>query len=131
MNAKSLVLAVCGTILKVVVAAAVIVAIYRGAIMAYDYGYRIFEEAPMSSGEGRNVVVSIPEDMTAQEMGTLFLQKGLIRDDKLFYLQYMLSEFRQDLIPGTFTLSTAMTVEEMLETMTVEPADAEESADVP
>lgn len=121
MNAKSLIAAVCGMILKVVVAVGIIMVIYRGTILAYDYGYRVFEEPAMSAGEGRTVSVTITEDMSAKEMGQLFLTKGLIRDDKLFILQYYLSEFRKELKTGDFELSTAMTVEEMMEAMTKEP----------
>ncbi|MBO5282931.1 MAG: aminodeoxychorismate lyase [Lachnospiraceae bacterium] len=121
MNAKSLIAAVTGTVLKVAVAVLVILAIYRGAIAAYDYGYRVFEEPAMSGGDGRTVTVTITEDMTPQEMGQLFLSKGLIRDEKLFVLQYYFSEFRSDLKTGDFELCTAMTVEEMMEAMTKEP----------
>ena len=128
MDIKKLIGVVASTVLKVVVYAAVIMFIYRAAYMAYDYGYRIFEEPPMSSGNGRVVTVTIPEDMGAKEMGTLFEQKGLIRDANLFVLQYYLSEFQKDLLPGTFELSTAMTVEEMLEAMTVEPVVEDEEA---
>lgn len=121
MSVKSLIAAVCGTILKVAAAVFIIMLIYRGAIMAYDYGYRIFEEPAVSAGEGRVVSVTITEDMSPKEMGSLFLSKGLIRDDRLFVLQYYFSEFRKDLKTGDFELSTAMTVEEMMETMTKEP----------
>lgn len=134
MNAKSLIAAVCGMILKVVVAVGIIMVIYRGTILAYDYGYRVFEEPAISAGEGRTVSVTITEGMSAKEMGQLFLTKGLIRDDKLFILQYYLSEFRKELKTGDFELSTAMTVEEMMEAMTKEPVVEEpESAglDVP
>lgn len=131
MNAKSLIAAVCGMILKVVVAVALIMAIYRGAILAYDYGYRVFEEPAMSTGEGRVVSVTITEDMSAKEMGRLFLNKGLIRDDRLFIVQYYLSEFRKELKTGNFELSTAMTVEEMMEAMTKEPVVTQpESSDL-
>lgn len=126
MKIKNLIGVVAGTVLKVVVYAAVIMFIWRGAYMAYDYGYRIFEEAPMSTGNGRVVSVTIPEDMSAKEMGTLLEQKGLIRDGQLFVLQYHLSEFKADLLPGTFELSTAMTVDEMLKTMTIEPIEESE-----
>lgn len=125
MNAKSLIAAVCGMILKVVVAVVIIMAIYRGAIMAYDYGYRVFEEPAMSVGEGRVIHVTIPEGMSAKEMGQLFLSKGLIRDDRLFIVQYYLSEFRKDIKTGDFELNTAMTVEEMMEAMTKEPVEEE------
>ena len=125
MNAKSLIVAVCGMILKVAVAVVIIMAIYRGTIMAYDYGYRVFEEPAMSVGEGRVINVTITENMSAKEMGQLFLSKGLIRDEKLFIVQYYLSEFRKDLKTGDFELSTAMTVEEMMEAMTKEPVEEE------
>ena len=124
MNTKRLVGAVCGTILKIVFFALVVMFIYRGAVLAYDYGFRIFEEPAVSAGEGRFIAVTVPEGMTAQEMGTLFLSKGLIRDDKLFYLQYIFSEYKDDLRSGKFELSTAMTVEEMMYEMTKEPADS-------
>lgn len=121
MNAKSLIVAVCGMVLKVAVTVVIIMAIYRGTIMAYDYGYRVFEEPAMSAGEGRVIGVTIKEGMSAKEMGQLFLSKGLIRDEKLFIVQYYLSEFRKDLKAGDFELSTAMTVEQMMEAMTKEP----------
>ncbi len=127
MNAREVVLSVCETILKIAAIIVVVMVIYRGALIAYDYGYRIFEEAPMASPEeARDVIVVIPEGMSAEEMAEMFYMKGLIRDEKLFQIQYFLSEFKEDLLPGEFTLNTAMTVEEMLKTMTVEPAVAQE-----
>lgn len=125
MKVRDIVITVCETILKLAIVAVVVVFIYRGAILAYDYGYRIFEEPPMSEGEGREVMVTIPEGMSAKEMGELLYMKGLIRDEKLFRIQYLLSEYKKDLLPGTFTLRTSMTVEEMFEVMTIEPAEDE------
>lgn len=123
MKVRDIVLTVCETILKIAIIVVIGMFIYRGALVAYDYGYRIFEEAPMSEGEGREVVITIPEGMSAKEMGELLYMKGLIRDEKLFRIQYFLSEFKKDLLPGTFTLRTNMTVEEMLKTMTVNPEE--------
>lgn len=125
MNRKEVVLTICETVIKIAIAAVLVMVIYRGALIAYEYGYRIFEEPAMTTGEGRDVVVIIPEGMSAKEMGELLYMKGLIRDEKLFQIQYFLSEFKEDLLPGTFTLSTAMQVEEMLKTMTVKPAEEE------
>ena len=123
MKTRDIVLTVCETILKIAIVVVIGMFIYRGALLAYDYGYRIFEEPAMSEGEGREVVITIPEGMSAQEMGELLYKKGLIRDEKLFRIQYFLSEYKKDLLPGTFTLRTNMTVEEMLKTMTVEPEE--------
>ncbi len=117
MKTSSLVTAVVGAVVKVVVVIVVIYFIYHGATACYDYGYRIFAEPAVSTGEGRKVTVTVTEDMSPKEIGTLFLSKGLIRDDKLFVFQYYLSEFQKEVKPGVFELSTAMTVEEMMEVM--------------
>lgn len=123
MKVRDIVLTVCETILKIAIIVVISMFIYRGALLAYDYGYRIFEEPAMTDGEGREVVITIPEGMSAKEMGELLFKRGLIRDEKLFRIQYALSEYKEDLLPGTFTLRTNMTVEEMLKVMTVDPEE--------
>ena len=125
MNYGNIVSAVFGTILKVIVAIGIVFFIYKGAMMCYDYGYRIFMEPAVSAGEGRTITVEITEGMTGEEMGKLFVSKGLIRDAKLFELQYLLSEFREDMKPGTYDLSTAMTAEEMMEVMASDVVEEE------
>ena len=128
MNTKKIIAFVSSSVFKVIVFAAVVMLTVKTAYTAYDYGYRIFQEPAMSTtGVGREVVVTISENMEPREMGELFLQKGLIRDANLFVLQYHLSEFKKDLLPGEFTLSTAMTVEEMMEAMTKVPVAEEEA----
>lgn len=125
MKTSKLVAVVCSVILKVAVIIAVIFVIYRGAMLCYDYGYRIFAEPAISAGEGRSVTVTVTEDMTPKEIGTLLLSKGLIRDEKLFVLQYYFSEFQKEVKPGTFELTTAMTVEEMMEVMASQTSEDE------
>ena len=120
MKITDVIVAVCGTIIKIAFAVVVVVVLYRGAAKAYEYGYRIFEEPPVSSGEGYTITVNITENMSAKEMGQMLADKGLIRDPQLFIFQYMFSEFKEDLLLGEHDLSTAMTVEEMMEEMTKE-----------
>lgn len=127
MKTGSLVTMVVGAIFRVIAVIVVVFLIYRGATVCYDYGYRIFAEPAISTGEGRKVTVTITEDMSPQEIGTLFLSKGLIRDDKLFVMQYYLSEFQKEVKPGVFELSTAMTVEQMMEVMATAPDESEEN----
>lgn len=110
--------AVVGAVLRVVIVIAVAYVIYRGAGICYDYGYRIFTEPAISAGDGRTVTVSITEDMSAWEIGKLMESRGLVRDAKLFALQYYLSEYLKDVKPGVFEFSTSMTAEEMMEVMT-------------
>ena len=130
MNTKKIVAFVSSSVFKVIVFAAVVMLTVKTAYTAYDYGYRIFQEPPMSTtGAGREVNVSISENMDPREMGEMLLQKGLIRDANLFVLQYHLSEFKKDLLAGEYTLSTAMTVVEMLECLTIVPEPEPEAED--
>ncbi len=120
MKITDIITGVCGTLIKIAFALVAVVILFRGAAKAYDYGYRIFEEEAVSSGEGYTITVNITADMSPKEMGEMLADKGLIRDPQLFVFQYMLSEFKDDLLPGEHDLSTAMTVEEMMEEMTTE-----------
>lgn len=122
MNKKDVVmkiLEIVGSILEIIIKFAVLVylitLIYRGALMSYDYGYRVFTEAPVSVGEGRIISVEIKDDQSAKEIGEMLQQKGLIRDYKIFFLQERLSEHHGKEVPGIYDLSTAMTGEQMLE----------------
>lgn len=127
MNYGNMISAVFGTILKVIVVIAAAFLIYRGVTLCYDYGYRIFTEPAVSAGEGRSVTVSVTKDMTPLEIGETFEQKGLVKDGKLFALQYLLSEFRKEVKPGDFELRTSMTAEEMMEVMAGEAEETKES----
>ena len=126
MKTSSVVGAVLGTIFRIVCTVLIVVVIYKGAVFCYDYGYRIFTEPAISTGTGRTVTVTIPKGMSAKEMGELLANQGLVEDPTLFILQYYASEYRKDIKPGTFELSTAMTAEEMMKVMAT-PQDTEEA----
>ena len=126
MRIRDIVWNVAETIKKIALIVFAVVMIGRGAKLAFDYGYRIFDEPPMSE-IGRDVTVEIPEGMNAEQMGELFYQKGLIREMNLFRLQYLFSEFKEDLKPGVYVLSTAMTAEEMFEVMANGPQEEGET----
>lgn len=123
MKSGKLVFMVAGTVIKIIVAIGAAFAIYRGATTCYDYGYRIFTEPAVSLGTGRAVQVTVAKDATPIEIGELFAKMGLVRDAKLFTLQYLFSEYRKEVKPGTYELNTAMTAEEMMEVMAA-PAPA-------
>ena len=107
---------------------AVIYVICRGAAICYDYGYRIFTEPAMSTeANGRTVTVTVGSDMSPFDIGKLFESRGLIRDAKLFVLQYFLSEYREDVKTGVFELNTSMTVEDMMAVMAKDNGQGETS----
>lgn len=125
---------IIGSTLELIIKAAVLVFavtyIMRASTAAYDYGYRIFTEKPVSLGEGRIISVSVEDPVSVMEIGTMLEERGLIRDAKLFVMQELLSENHGKIQPGIYDLSTAMTAEEMLDVMAADaPEEGEEDAE--
>lgn len=101
------------------IAALVIIVRYvtTAATEAYSFGYRIFSEEPMSGEPGIVYTVALSEETTPKQVAQALEDYGLIRDKNLFYVQYLLSPHKDELMPGNYDLSTAMTAEQMLEIM--------------
>ena len=78
MRGGQIVGAVVETVIKVVVAAIVVMFIYRYSIMAYDYGYRIFGEEPVDAEPGRDISIQVADGDEAEDIGRMLEEKGLI-----------------------------------------------------
>lgn len=133
MNAKRMAKTAVGVLIKVVVIAVVILFVYKGASAAYDYGYRVFAEPAMAAeGSGRVISVAITEGKSVKTVGDILESKGLIRDSRLFYIQYLTSKFNEkDIVPGVYELNTEMVAEEILEVITAVPEVSEDDMDKP
>ena len=129
MNTKKLGLGILDTIVKVVFIIIVAMLIIKYAKVAYNYGYHIFNQTAVSSGTGREVTVTISEGDSVGQIADKLSEVGLITDKFLFKLQEMFSEYHGMEQPGTYTLSTAMTPEEMLSIMSGGIKNGEESSD--
>lgn len=121
MNSKEIISSVFGVAIKIIVAVIVVMLVYKYAVTGYEYGYRVFGETPVSSGEGHTVTVTVLEGKSAKEIGTILEEHGLVRDATLFSIQERISEYHNQLKPGIYELSTAMTAEEMIAVMAAEP----------
>ncbi len=120
MNAKALIGTVIETIVKFFVLAAAIILIFKGATKAYDFGYRVFADEPMSAAGGRTITVGIAEDADITDIAKMLEEKGLISDYRLFIVQELLSAQHDKIKPGIYDLSTDMKAEEMLEILASE-----------
>lgn len=115
MNAKALVGTVFETIVKVLVIAAAIILTFKGATKAYEFGYRVFADEPMSAAGGRTITVGIAEDADITDIAKMLEEKGLISDYRLFIVQELLSAEHDKIKPGIYDLSTDMKAAQMLE----------------
>ena len=105
-----------GAIFQVVLIVVVVMVIYRFSVSAYHFGIRIFGEPPMSEAPGVEVTVEITDGMDFEGIAQQFYDKGLVRDKNLFWLQEYLSNYIEDgFVTGTYTVTTAMTPEEMMD----------------
>lgn len=125
MDAKYLIGAVIETIIKVVVVAAVVMFVLRTSTEAYDFGYRVFADEPVTAvGSGRTITVGIAENASVKDIAIMLEEKGLIADANLFIVQEFLSPYHKKIIPGIYDLSTAMTSQEMMAVMSTPAEEA-------
>ena len=114
MDAKKVVGAFVGMVLRVAIAIFVLYYLYQTAINAYNFGYRIFADLPCAIAPGRDIQITVTESMDEKAMAKEFEKVGLVEDWKLFWVQTLLSEYKEDLKPGSYTLNNSMNSEELL-----------------
>jgi UPF0755 protein len=123
MNARKLARIVIGVSFEIIMVALVVILIYNCGLKAYSFGFSVFAEQPVASEPGRDVNVTIDANSSTYEIGELLVAKGLIRDEKLFYVQMKLLALNEKVNSGKYTLNTSMTAQDMINMMT---SDAEE-----
>ena len=129
MDVKQFVMSLAETVIKIVAAVFIIMFVYDTAVKAYDYGYRVFAEEPMTIGEGRIISIYVKEEYSVRDIGTTLEEKGLIRDANLFIVQELVSEYHGKIQPGIYDLNTSMSTEEMLEIMAADAEEEDETDD--
>lgn len=129
MNIKGLILTVLETILKVIILAAAVMLILKGVTKAYDFGYKVFADEPVSPNNGRTITVGVAESATVEDVAAMLEEKGLINDQKLFIIQEYLSAYHDKIVPGIYDLRTDMTANEMLAVLA--SGEVEEISDQP
>ena len=117
MNARKIVLGILDAAVKIVFVVVVVMLISKYSKVAYNYGYHIFNQVPVSSGTGRTVSVTISDDDSGKKIAEKLANAGLITDKNLFVLQEMFSDYHGMEAAGTYELSTSMTAEQMLQIM--------------
>lgn len=129
MDVKQFVMSLAETVIKIVAAVFIIMFVYDTAVKAYDYGYRVFAEEPMTLGEGRIISIYVKEEDSVKDIGNTLEEKGLIRDANLFIVQELVSEYHGKIQPGIYDLNTSMSTEEMLGIMAADAEEEDETDD--
>lgn len=126
MDTKKITVAVLNAIVKFILAICVVFVIYKCAVGAYSFGYRIFADEPFAQEPGRDVTMTVTEGMSTREIGKALETKGLVEDGTIFYFQNIFSSMKDELAPGVYTLNTSMSAHDMMEIMTQKSEETDE-----
>lgn len=117
MDIKKILGAFIAMVLRIAIAIFVLYYLYQAAIASYNFGYRIFADLPCAIAPGRDIDVTLTESMDNKAIAQKFEEVGLVDDWKLFFVQILLSEYKEELKPGLYKLNNSMNSEELLEAM--------------
>ena len=117
---------ILSAIVKIAIAIWIVNFIYTKTLAAYDFGYRVFTEAPISPAPGRDITISYTEGKSYKALAKNLEEKGLVRDYKLAMVQMYVSVYKDKIKPGSYTLNTSMTTEDMMKAMCPDLNDEEE-----
>lgn len=108
---------VIGIIIKILLTVILVLVLIFAGRRAYAFGYSVFSQETMSSPPGKKVAVTVTDDMSIGDIAELLEMRELIKDKNVFCVQYMLSEYRGEIVPGSYVLNTSQTADEMLEVL--------------
>lgn len=126
MSAKKVVIALLNMTFRLAVTVCVLYFIYKAAIGAYNFGYRVFADIPAALSPGQDIEVTITESMDSKKIAEDFEEAGLVLDWKLFWTQIQFSEYKDSIKPGVYVLNNSMKAEEMLEIIGADSEPEEE-----
>ncbi len=126
MKVRQMLATVLSALIKIAIAIWVVNFIYTKSVAAYEFGFRVFTEEAVSPAPGREVSFSYTEGKSDKDLAKSLFDKGLVRDEKLAYVQLLVAENKKSMVPGIYTLTTAMTVEEMVNAMCPEEVEEDE-----
>lgn len=124
MDARKIATMIFKLTIKMVVIAALVAVCYVVCLTTFEYGAELFsQEAMAKAGEGEDVVVTIPYNTSAAELGKILKDNGLIRDASMFQIQAILYELT--ITPGTYEFNTEDNVEDIVDIINAAKPDEE------
>ncbi len=102
---------------------AILIVVWAGK--AYAEGFGLFVQKPLDApGEAHSemVTVSDTDAASALTVGNILEDLDLISSRYAFAVKARLSGYSHSILPGTYVLSSDMTMEEMLEKLSIDPA---------
>lgn len=128
-QASEIVATVFGMLFKVLFTLIMIMLVYRAGTGAYQFGYDVFADIPAQLSPGLTKHVTITEDLSQWEVAKLLEENAIVTDAKVFYVQLILSDYKDKIIAGTHELNSSMQSEEIMLVITGMAASEDEESD--
>ncbi len=128
MELKQVVSAIFGMMFRLLITIIMILMVYQLSTEAYSFGYLVFADIPKDMSPGFTKTVTISEGTGEWALAQSLQEEGIVEDAKVFYVQIMLSEHKDDWKPGIYELNTSMHSGEIIATLAgmIEEEDDEE-----
>ena len=117
MQLKQAVSAVFGMIFRTLVTIIMIILVYQMATYAYSFGYLVFADIPKDMSPGFTKTVSISEGTSEWALAQSLQDQGIVPDAKVFYVQLILSDYKDQWKPGIYDLNTSMKSGDIITTL--------------
>lgn len=115
MNARKAVRRTGSICIKVAVFVLICLGLVYLGQTTYQYTHAVFSEAAMEEKPGRNVKITIPEDVSAKKFAEVLEKNGLIESATVFQIQMKMASFGETVKAGTYELNTSMKPGEIFE----------------
>jgi len=110
-------------LLNVLFYVVVVVLIIKASGITYDFTYQIFGQVTAAPAPGHDVDIQIKKGESSINVALKLEADKLIKNKYAFYVKAKLQS--HSIMPGTYTLNTSMTYDEIFDIITV-PSDSEE-----
>lgn len=115
------IMATIQVLVNIIVYTVLILAIAKIAFWTYHFSYQIYGNVTVESAPGRDVTVEIEEQEGTMEIASDLYEKETVIDKYSFFIRMKLTTGKKrPILPGTYTLNTSMTYEEILDILTKE-----------
>ena len=96
-----------------------IIVVMRFSTVAYELSYQVFGNVTVQEAPGVNKVVTISPGTSSFEIAEMLEEEGLVVNKYSFFIRTKITiSNRHPIMPGTYTLNTAMPYETIIEIIT-------------
>lgn len=105
----------------------VIFVIMEASKIAYSFTYQIFGQETMEQAPGRDIEIQIKKGESSLNVASKLEVNRIIKNKYSFYVKAKIMNYV--IMPGTYTLNTSMTYDEIFSVITVPSAEETEKTD--